>query len=294
MKKYIMFFILWIFSFSFSFSQDDLEALLNEEMGEGVEYATSTFHSTRIIHTHSVEKMPAGGLDFRIAHRFGEVTQGFYELFGLDYASSYLSWEYGMTDWLMGGVGRATYEKTWTGFLKARLLRQAKGEKNIPVTVNFFTSLYVDGRKFADSDKQSDFTGRLDYVHQLLVARKFTPDLSFQLSPTFIHRNLVASKKQNNDLFAMGIGGRYKISNRFALTGEYFYVHGLEDMPFEKYYHPVAVGVDIQVSGHVFQLHFTNAGAMTENNLLGQTTSGFFDGDVRFGFNISQVFTLNE
>ena len=54
----------------------------------------------------------------------------------------------------------------------------------------------------------------------------------------------------------------------------------------------LSVGLDLETGGHVFQLHFTNSTAMIEKGFLTETTGDFFKGDVRFGFNISRVFTI--
>jgi opacity protein-like surface antigen len=45
-----------------------------------------------------------------------------------------------------------------------------------------------------------------------------------QLSPTFIHRNLVETKEDENDIWALGAGGRFKLSNIISLNLEYYYV----------------------------------------------------------------------
>ena len=47
--------------------------------------------------------------------------------------------EYGVTDWLMLGVGRSSYQKTYSGFAKFRLMRQSTGETNHPLAMSLFT-----------------------------------------------------------------------------------------------------------------------------------------------------------
>jgi hypothetical protein len=282
-----------VFLAGFSFAQEDLEDLLNEEMGDITHYTTGTFKASRIIHGHSVEQMQKGGLDFRVAHRFGHFSEGFYELFGLDYASSYFSLEYGIIDRLVIGAGRETYNKNWNGFMKVKILRQAEGAKFMPISLSWCSNLSVNGIKYSDKERQQDFNSRMAYTHQLLVARKFGPKLSFQVSPTYVHRNLVKVPEQNNDLFAIGAGGRYLFFKRIGLVAEYYHVFGLENDYLFDYFNPLAIGLDIQVSGHVFQLHVTNAEPMTESAFIGETTSGFFNGGLRFGFNIATVFSLD-
>ncbi|RKO69459.1 hypothetical protein D7322_22125 [Sphingobacterium puteale] len=64
----------------------------------------------------------------------------------------------------------------------------------------------------AAENKQSaaSFTGfsdRLCHVTQLIIARKFSSKLSLTVVPSYLHRNYIAYNDQN-DLFALGIGGR--------------------------------------------------------------------------------------
>ena len=270
----------------------DIDELLEEATGSSTEYAYATFKSTRIISGHSIERMQEGQLDFRISHRFGELNQGAYEFWGLDQASIHLSLEYGITDWLMFGIGRGNYEKTFDGFVKFSIFRQSKGERNMPVSISYLSTLALNSLKW-DGPEKLPFWDRASYVHQLLVARKFSERLSLELNPTFVHRNLVATELDPNDLWALGVGGRFKLSKRVSVNFEYYYVvPPLHDYQSKKTYNPLSVGFDIETGGHVFQLHITNSVAMIEKGFIGETTGNWLDGGIHFGFNISRVFTL--
>src|SRR5512145_618922 len=129
--------------FSGNICAQDIDQMLEEAAGSATEFATATFKSTRIINGHSIERMPEGQLDFRINHRFGQLNTGAYNLWGLDQANIHLSLEYGIADWLMLGIGRGTYEKTYDGFLKLSVLRQSKGDRKMPVSVSFFSSAAI-------------------------------------------------------------------------------------------------------------------------------------------------------
>jgi hypothetical protein len=110
--------------------------------------------------------------------------------------------------------------------------------------------------------------------------------------PTFLHRNLVGTKADNNSLFAAGFGGRLKLSKRTSLNVDYYYVSGLNDA--HNLHNPLSIGVDIETGGHVFQLHFTNAIGMNERAFLTETTNNWGNGDIQFGFNISRTFQLGK
>lgn len=262
-------------------------------MEETTEYVSATFKASRIMNGHSIEMMPEGQLDFRISHRFGRVNSGAYEFFGLDQAHIHLSLEYGILDRLMIGLGRGTFEKTVDGFVKAALLKQSTGARSVPLSVSFMSGIYVNGLRFEDPERDNRFVHRLSYAHQLMIARKFSPGFSLQLTPSYLHRNLVETDADPNDLFALGSGARVKLTNRISFNAEYFYIFIPERGSLSTPVHnPLSLGFDIQTGGHVFQIILTNSLAMRENGIIGHTTGRWLKGDIHMGFNISRVFQL--
>lgn len=243
---------------------------------------------------HSVERMPPGQLDVRISHRFGTLNSGAYNFFGLDQSNIHLGLEYGIFNWLMIGVGRGSYEKTFDGFTKFTILRQSSGAKEMPVSLSAFGSAALNSLKWQDETKTNYFSSRLSYVAQVLVARKISTGLSFQLTPSYVHRNLVGTELDPNDLFALGAGGRLKLTKRISLNAEYFWVANPKKYMSQQIYNPLSIGVDIETGGHVFQLLFTNSLGMIEKAFIGETTGSWTKGDIHFGFNISRVFTLKK
>ena len=99
------------------------------------EKVSGAFKSTRVINAHSVEMLARGAMDFRILHRFGFVSDGAKQLFGLDAASFRMGFDFGITDNLTIGFGRSTFRKELDAFVKTRLLQQTTGAKNIPFTL---------------------------------------------------------------------------------------------------------------------------------------------------------------
>jgi hypothetical protein len=273
-------------------AQDDLMNMLNDSAKAEINYTTATFKSTRVMNGHSIERMAPGQLDVRISHRFGMLNSGAYEFFGLDQSNVHFSLEYGITKWLMVGIGRGSYEKTFDGFTKFSILRQSSGAKVIPVSVSVMTSVAATSLKWSDPLRQNYFSSRLSYVGQVLVARKISQSFSVQLTPTFVHRNLVATELDPNDIYAMGAGGRMKLTKRISLNAEYFYMFNPRSYMSQQLYNPLAIGFDIETGGHVFQLLFTNSLAMIEKGFIGETTGSWLKGGIHFGFNISRVFTL--
>jgi len=276
------------------FAQDDLMNLLNQNSTKEINYTTATFKSTRIMNGHSIERMPEGQLDVRISHRFGTINSGAYNFWGLDQSNIHLSLEYGILNWLMIGVGRGSYEKTFDGFAKFTVLRQSTGAKEMPVSLSIVTSAALKSLKFTDQTRSNYFTSRMSYVAQVLVARKISQALSIQITPSYVHRNLVATELDPNDIYSLGAGARIKLSKRISLNGEYYYVMNPKTYLSQQVYNPLSVGFDIETGGHVFQLFFTNSLGMIEKAFIGETTTTWTKGGIHFGFNISRVFTLKK
>lgn len=267
---------------------EDLLSLLDEK--EQVNYTFATFKANRIINLHSVENTAGGVLDFKISHRFGFLNGGFYDLFGLDQASMRIGADYGLTDKLMIGLGRSSYEKTYDGFIKYKVLRQSSGAKNMPITLSFMASSVVKTVAFSEPDRENYFSSRMSYTAQAIIGRKFSDGFSLQISPTMVHRNLVKTWDEANDIYAVGAGGRIKLTKRTAINAEYIYV--LPGQIGSEYKNSLSLGFDIETGGHVFQLHLTNSTSMIENGFIAESVGNWLDGGIHFGFNVSRVFTL--
>ncbi len=289
--KSLLFLIVFIsFPNAVLLAQDDLLSLLGDEKPE-IERVTNAFKSSRVIASHSLEHVGGGVLDFRIMHRFGSVENGGYDLFGLDQATIRLGLDYGVTDRLTAGVGRSTLNKEIDGFLKYRLLWQSKGAKDIPLSIVLVTGTTLNTTKWSEPDRKNYFSSRMGYYYQVIFGRKFSDAFSFQLSPLMVHRNLVEKVDDNHDIFSLQLGTRLKLTNRIAITADYFYI--LPDQLADDNTNPLSIGFDIETGGHVFQLHFTNAPAMNERAFITENKGSWDKGDIHFGFNISRVFTLD-
>lgn len=279
-----------------TFAQDttDILAQLENEMKKEekavINYATATFKTTRLINGHTVENVGKGVLDVKISHRFGNLNAGGYELFGLDNATMRMGIDYGITRYLMVGIGRSTFEKTYDGYFKLKLLRQSSGRRKMPITLSYVPTIALKSLKYEDPERKNYYTSRLSFTHQLIIGRKFSEGTSIQLMPTVVHQNLVALAQEPNDMYAIGIGGRQKLSKRVSLNVEYYYQ--LPDYKLTGTTNSLSVGFDIETGGHVFQFHFTNSQGMNERGFIAGTKGKWEKGDILFGFNISRVFTV--
>lgn len=271
-------------------AQDLLDLLGEDE--PTTEFTYATFKTTRIINGHSVENPADGVLLFMISHRFGKLNSGAYDFFGLDQATIRLGFEYGVGERLSVGIGRSSYQKAYDGFVKYKILRQSSGDRTMPLTMTWFSSMDLFSLKWQDTERKNYFSSRLSFVHQLLLARKFSDKFSLQVSPTFIHKNLVLTEADDNDTFAMGVGGRLKLTQRVSVNAEYFYL--MPGSVADNFVNPLSIGFDIETGGHVFQLHFTNTQPMFERGFITETRGKWTNGDIYFGFNLSRVFTIKK
>ncbi len=284
MKK-LMIFTLLVSSF-FTNAQDNLLNMLagdNEPI-----YVSYLFKGTKVVNGQSVELPAKGVLQFNIQHRFGTLNSGLYNLYGLDFSQVRLSFDYGIKDWLAVSIGRSSSLKTIDANSKIRIKRQVKD--GFPFTIVANSAVYLKQWQYDEAQKEGFLlTNQLSYANQILLARKINRNLTLQLSPTMVHYNLVEIKDEPNDKYAIGFGGRQKLTNRISVNAEYFYQ--LND---KRNNNVLSLGFDIQTGGHVFQLHLSNSPAMIDPEFITQTTGEWLKGDIYFGFNISRVFTLNK
>ncbi len=274
-----------------SFTQD-LQDLLNQQLAgkEEINYTLATFKATRIVTGQSIENPEKGDLMFVVSHRFGTLNKGFYNFFGLDNANTRIGLEHGISERIALGLGRNVFGKTWDGFVKVKLLRQSTGVKNMPVSVSLYASTDIETVKPIDPEISYTLANKMSYTTQLLLARKFSPKISLQLSPAYIHRNLVPRRLDQNDIFIVGAGGRYKLTNRVALNAEYYYL--LPGQTADDYTNSFSVGFDIETGGHIFQLILSNSTGIFDRSFISETSGRWIDGDIHFGFNITRVFNL--
>ena len=278
---------LFVILFSLQHSAQDLLDILDNETPEIENVVSATFKGTRIVNGHSIENRKNKELEFIIAHRFGRINTGFEELFGLDQSNIRFSFEYGVTDDLTAGLGRSSYEKTYDGYLKYSLLKQKNGANSFPFAVSLFGSIAAKSQKAIPGNERT-FAESLFYVGQVLIAKKVNSSFSFQVTPTYVHRNLTAIDSDPHDIFALGFGTRVKLNKRVSLNAEYY--QQFDELVSINTRNSLAFGIDIETGGHVFQIILSNAITMIEKSFITETTGNFFGGDIHLGFNLSRTF----
>ena len=269
-----------------------LEEQLKAEDKNKTQFVSATFKTTRLVNGHTIETTGKGVLDVKISHRFGPLggpLGGAYNFFGLDVATMRMGFDYALGKNVTIGVGRTTFKKELDGFIKWRPVRQATGGSSFSWVLVTGMSVYTF--KNTDPQNKASFSSRVGYYYQSIFGRKFSKRFSLQLSPTLVHRNKVETGDVN-DIYAIGIGSRFKLSKRTAFVIDYFPVFNRPKNSITK--DAFSVGFDIETGGHVFQLHFSNATGMNERAFITDTQDSWGRGEIRFGFNLSRVFTVKK
>lgn len=294
MRVRIIFFSIGVVFKLSAFSQDStLMKMLEDSMGGAGLPANvkSTFNGTTLINLQTIEQPAKNVLQLMIMHRFGKINDGAYNFFGLDNATLRLGLDYGITARLSIGIGRSSLDKTLDASVKYKLLQQNE-QKKMPLAVNIFASIIYPTIKYSDKPY---LTGnyRKIYTTQLVIARKFNRRLSIELSPTWMHFNLVPKIIDHNNVIALGTGGRMKVTKRTSVIAEYNYLPAGQ-LKSVSIHNSLSTGIELETGGHVFQLIFTNSNGMVEPYYFTKTTGRWGKGDIFFGFNISRVFNLKK
>lgn len=299
-KRLYFIFILLIITIQSVRAQDSLLAMLQKEATPFNAKQFATFKSTRLINAQTNETTASHSLDFRVEHRFGDFLSyegngkgGFHTFYGLDDAGFdiRIAFEYGITDRLMVGVSRSKQDQNLEGLIKFRLLQQRIDDK-IPISVTLFESVVYTPE--IDSLLNALPTAdRLTFTSQVIIARKFSSKVSFEVIPSLVHRNLITNSFDNTDIYSIGGGGRWKLTKSFALIADYFY--NFRNTALNgTYYNPLGAGVEIETGGHVFTICFTNAQYIIEPEFIANTTESWAQNGWKFCFNISRVFGFNK
>ncbi|OOG17859.1 hypothetical protein BWD42_11175 [Sphingobacterium sp. CZ-UAM] len=291
-------------------AQEGLDKMIKLD-GPKNEKVTATFKSGNLINLKTTETIHRNEMDFRVDHRFGDIggsAGGAKNFFGLDNSTDIrIGFDYGLTDNINIGIARAKgateVRQLYEGNIKYRFVEQTI-DNSVPVSIAFFGSTVVSAMK-ASEEKHSaasfeGFSDRLTYVTQLIIARKFSSSFSLTVVPSYLHRNYTAYNDQNN-MFAIGIGGRAKVSKRIALVADYFLPFRQsskkkyrEELTGQRYYNALGVGLEMDTGGHIFHLNFTNATAIQESQFISETNSSWGKGQFRWGFSIARRFNFNK
>jgi len=312
MKKIVSLLVILLGMLLNTFAQDATDSVVKEAPKQ--KFTRTTFNSTKIINMQSVEMVSPGGLQFMISHHFGyfwnkdlgtkgdnnRFKQNLAHLFGLNagIAHTYLSLDYSPVKWANVGVaatGRAVYE----GWAKFKILRQQTGPKASPVSIGWVSMANI----YTGQKELNEFTdNRWSFMHQLLIARKFSDKFSLQLMPTVIHFNIVPYGINNSNLvWSMGVGAKYKATAKMNVTMEYARQLNMYENLISKNgsiinYSPnlLSAGIEINTGGHLFQFYVGNTIDASNIDQLARNDSRIKDGKFAMGFTINRTMSLKK
>lgn len=243
-----------------------------------------TFWAPNLIGMSTVQHIGPGNLNVNIMHNFGILTdEPVKDFLGFDdQANVRIGLDFGITDTWSVGVGRTTFDKVYDFRSKLTVLRQTK-DNRIPVSLGIKGDIGI--KTLEDG---SDFSDRLNFFSSLMISRRFVDKISLQVTPMYAHFNTVRAGERN-DHIAIGLGGEYRVSERFALIAEYYPVIGDRSINTQNAF---GLGINIETGGHVFQLFIESTRWHTEQYIISRNDLNFFEGDFRFGFNINRLFWL--
>ena len=280
--KWTLAFVLCLISLKLSAQDDDL---LGDEPSVSLNNKVNfAFKTTKVINLQSLEMLGPGVFDFKMNHRFGALSEGPINAFGLDLATIRFGGEYGINRNLMAGIGRSNVSgsKNVDWYLKYRVFQQTSDNKK-PFSLLLFYGLE---NKIGPSYSDVDLAKRLTHVAQIIVGRKFNETFSAQFSPSY-----VMGYNSYNTAFnqvALGMGIRMKLTMRTTLNAEWIPILTNKGLVRNS----ASIGFDIETGGHVFQVHFTNSSGLNEAQFISNTYDTWDTYGIRFGFNLSRVFTI--
>lgn len=256
------------------------------------EYIDETFHTFRTVSGHSVETMWKNYLMMTISHRFaGTVNSGVDELFGMDQGAYFrLGFAYGITDHLTVGLGRTTLDKMYDGYVKYRFIRQA--QNGWPVTATLYAAIAINSDDFtSDQEDFLDFSHRVSYDVELLIARKFGRRLAIQLSPAMVHHNYTSFRNEENTTWALGTAVAFNFNDQLSLTAEWVPTFNQSEIEDGTRYDAFGLSFNIRSSKkHEYQIQFSNTSGLIGQQYIPHTRDDFFDNGIHFGFHMTRRF----
>jgi hypothetical protein len=256
----------------------------------------SAFESSFIVDNPTNVLLNKNAMEVQFNHRMG-IIDDWDDLGGLwGSANIRLGISYGVHERVTLGVGTTKNKRYQDLSAKVAILRQTRSG-SMPVSLTYYGNMAYDAREQAAGQTPpiNYHQDRLSYFHQLILARRISPELSLQIAPSLSHYNTVYDGMQN-DRIAVAIGGRYKITPNTSILLDYSQpITQFDVSKTETRYsnNPgLSLGFEFGTSGHAFQLFVSNYwGILPQENYV-WNKNDFFGGDVLLGFNITRIYNF--
>jgi len=293
MKKYnIQLFAFLILPFLAFSQQKEKDSIVDKPQ-------RAAFESSYIIDNPTNVLLSKNALEVTMAHRFGLINGGTNDLAGFWAPSNIrIAVAYGIHERLTIGYGTTKFDRLQDFNWKVGILKQTRSGK-IPVSVSYYGNFVIDARQ-KDQGLFRNTQDRYSYFNQLIIARRFSPKLSLQVAPSVSHYNIVKNTMRN-DMVAVALGGRYKISPQTAVTVDYS--QPITEFQRDNPSPGISLGFEFATSGHAFQLFISNyQGIVPQKNYMFNQNDGFGRGEFKpfgagggqflIGFNITRIYNF--
>ena len=272
MKKPFILLLLSLLTFTYQMAQGQTDSTATEAVvNKPVRFV---WESGYLIDQQTSKVAPVHTLESTIQHKFGGMSKGFQDLFGImaPGANVRIGLDFVIAKNLQ--IGYALQKKNMYSEFNAKWTPIHQMNTGMPISVSFYSNVAIDGRlkSLWEADKyyhSSDsvaytkhdyrFTNRLSYYSQVMVARKFNSFLTLQVGASFSHFSTVAWH-QDHDKVGLHAGGRIKLTPQGSLIFNYdlpLQIKGMSEQPdFTIHPEPIAsFGYEVSTSTHAFQIY---------------------------------------
>ena len=284
MKNYIkILFVLLMLPVISIAQEDSTEDSTNVKVKEQLE--RPAYESALLIDNPTNVLFDKNTLEVQMQHRFGLIneTNTLAGIYG-DGANIRIALSYAIHERLTIGYGTTKNNRLQDFNWKVALLRQTRSN-SMPISVSYYGNFTIDARPESTFNMVQD---RYSFFNQVIIAKKFSPNVSMQIAPSYSHFNAVGTDMEN-DMFAIAFGGRVKISPQTAIIFDY-------SQPVTKFDSDpkpgISIGTEFSTSAHAFQIFLTNySGIVSQQNYM-KNQNDFFKGDFLIGFNITRNYNF--
>ncbi len=247
----------------------------------------SPFESGMLIDNPTIVIPAKGSFELIIKHRFGTIQNGWEDIYGI-YAPSniYMGLNYSINNKLSVGFATEKNNKLQEFHLKWAILDQTRSNSS-PIAITYYGNFAINANKKETLGVDDKFANRMSYFNQIIIARKFTDNLSLQFAPSYSHFNSVDTIYEH-DVIGIAIGGRYKIWNDNSFIIDYSYPIPVKEFPDQEMEPKpnLAFGLEFTTSTHAFQVFIASFSQLVSQKNYVYNQNEFNKEGLLLGFNI--------
>ena len=240
------------------------------------------FETLTLIDAQTTASPYKGQFMLEIQHRFSEI-QEIADIFGIyGSANTRIGLSYGITDKLMLAFGTTRKNMLQDLEWKYNILTQTS---KLPISLSYHGNVVFDARdkKYFGPEEDYKFASRMSYLNELIVSSRIGDRISLQVVPTFVWFNAVP-EGYNNANASINFGGRFQVLGFHSIILEY--EQPLIDAD-QDVYPNLAFGLELGTSTHSFRVFASTYDYIVRNQNIAFNGNNPWDGDFRFGFNIT-------